>query len=57
MNPEAMSQALDAVYEVAQSMLKKGLPPEAREDVQLIMSIARYKTDVRGTDRSGAEPA
>lgn len=50
MQDEAMSQALDAIHEVAISILSHDLPDPVREKVQLIISIARHKLDVRASD-------
>jgi hypothetical protein len=47
MNEHAMSDALDAIHDEAEKLLRFDLPPEAEEIVDLIMSIARYQLDVR----------
>lgn len=49
---KSMGKALDAIYSEASKLLKK-TPPDAsdvREGLNLIMSIARYKIDVRYGD-------
>ena len=50
MNPEAMNEALDAIHEEALNMLQyaDNWPSEAKERLELIISLARYKFDVRG---------
>ena len=50
MNDEAMSGALDAICEEAEKLLEYELPREVEEKIELIISIARYKFDVR-TDK------
>ena len=45
--PEAMTQALSAIHDVAQSALADDVPASTKENLELIMSIARYGTDVR----------
>lgn len=53
MEKEAYSQALDAILEVAISILEYDLPHSVCEKVQLIISIARYKHDVRSSSEDG----
>ncbi len=50
MDEKTMSEALDAVHDVAVGLLKHDTPEEVREGLQLIISIARYKFDVRTKD-------
>ena len=47
MTEEAMSEALDAIYEEAERLSRLDLPTDVSEGLALIMSIARYKHDVR----------
>jgi hypothetical protein len=49
MSEEAMSKALDAIYEEAIKLLQPNLPEEVREGLDLIISIARYKFDNRSS--------
>jgi hypothetical protein len=54
MNPESMAEALSAIHDEALKLLKLTLPEEAREGVHLIISLARYRTDVRtATEQEG----
>ena len=53
--PEQMSKALDAIHDEALKLLQhEGLPDEVEEGLDLILSIARYKFDVR-TDEEMAD--
>lgn len=45
----AHESALNAIVEVAEALLLKTLPPDVDRAVQLILSIARHRTDVRST--------
>jgi len=47
MSEEGVSNALDAIHDEAQKLLQLNLPPEVKKDLELILAIARYKTDVR----------
>ncbi len=48
MNEESMSQALNAIHEIAENILSgKYQTDEITKKVELILSIARYKSDVR----------
>jgi hypothetical protein len=47
MNEEAMSKALNAIHDEAVKLLQQNLPEEVRKGLDLIVSIARYKCDVR----------
>jgi hypothetical protein len=49
MNETAMSKAMDAVHDEALKLLQHELPEEVQKGLELIVSIARYKFDVRGT--------
>jgi hypothetical protein len=49
MNEEAMSKALDAIHDEALKLMKHELSPEVERGIELILSIARYKTDVRSS--------
>jgi hypothetical protein len=49
-NEEAMNDALDAIHGEASKLLEHDLPKEAMERIELIISIARYKHDVRGKE-------
>ena len=45
---EQMEEALDAIHDVALKISDRdGLPREVSQGLDLIISIARYKTDVR----------
>lgn len=54
MEPDAKDQALDAISEEAEKLLKYELPDEVEEKIQLIISLARYKFDVR-TDQEAKQ--
>ena len=47
MDSETMSQALDAIHDEALKLTELDLPDDAARMVELIISIARYKMDVR----------
>jgi hypothetical protein len=49
MNEKAMSEALDAIHDEATKLLKHGLPQEVQRHLELIISLARYKHDVRSS--------
>ena len=44
-----MSKALDAIHDEAIKLLKHDLPDKAREKINLIISLTRYKSDVRSS--------
>lgn len=50
MNSQQMNEALDAIHEEALDMLQytDNWPSETKERLELIISLARYKFDVRG---------
>lgn len=56
MTPETMSEALNAIHQVAESALSEEMPPSAKDKLTLIMSIARYGFDVRGAGERSQEP-
>ena len=43
----AQTQAINAIHDVAVQLLSKSLPDDVRTQVELIVSISRYKLDVR----------
>lgn len=45
------SKALEAIHEEAVKLLKFDMPFEVRQGIGLIISIARYQLDVRGSDQ------
>ncbi|HEY9794905.1 MAG TPA: hypothetical protein V6D30_04625 [Leptolyngbyaceae cyanobacterium] len=47
MSEKAMSEALDAIYDEAMKLLQHELPEEVIKGLDLIVSIARYKSDIR----------
>ncbi len=49
MSEKAMSEALDAVHDEAMKLLQHELPEEVRKRLDLIVSIARYKSDIRSS--------
>lgn len=49
MDAEAMSKALDAIYQEAERLKTYDVPADVAGGLDLIMSIARYKHDVRST--------
>lgn len=54
MNDDAMSKALDAIYEETQKLLNRDdLPEEVKKHLDYIQSIARYKFDNRGDNEKG----
>jgi hypothetical protein len=49
MSEKAMSDALSAIHDEAARLLgRSDIPEDARKTIELILSIARYKIDVRG---------
>jgi len=50
MSEEAMSEALDAIHDEAVKLLQQNLPEEVRKRLDLIVSIARNKFDVRSSE-------
>ena len=57
MNEIAMRQALEAIYEEALKLLQLDLSEQARRSADLILSLARYKFDVRSEDEKRSEDA
>ncbi|MDP2210300.1 MAG: hypothetical protein Q8J63_01015 [Candidatus Aquicultor sp.] len=55
MNEENMSNALDAIHDEAMKLLEHGVPDQASRGLELIISIARYKCDVRSEQERGTE--
>jgi hypothetical protein len=53
MNESTLSEALDAVHDVAVGLLKYYLDERVQEGLQLIISIARHKHDVRAVGEGG----
>ena len=47
MDPESMSEALDAIWEEAQRLRRQPSTPEAAQMVELIIAIAAFKRDIR----------
>lgn len=58
MSEEAMSKALDAIHDEAVKLLKFDVPEEVSAGLSLIISLARYKFDVRTQEekRAAEEP-
>lgn len=52
MSEEAMLEALNAIHDEAMKLLQHDLPEEVREGLELIVSIARHKEDVRSSDEN-----
>jgi hypothetical protein len=52
-----MRQALEAIYEEALKLLQLDLSEQARRSADLILSLARYKFDVRSEDEKRSEDA
>ena len=50
MTEDAMSKALDAIHEEATRLLAINNPIEAREGLDRIISLARYKFDNRSEE-------
>jgi hypothetical protein len=55
MSEQAMSKALDAIHEEAEKLLSGEVPEGVRKGLELIVSIARYKHDVRGKNTAAVE--
>lgn len=54
MDEKLMSEALDAIYDEAVKLLKYETSEEVRKGIELIISISRYKFDVRSKkDKKG----
>lgn len=49
-NEKAMSKALDTIYEVAEGLKIHEVPVDVSGGLDLIMSIARHKHDVRSAE-------
>jgi hypothetical protein len=47
MDEQAMSEALDAIHDEALRLLQLDLPEEVEKGLELIVSLSRYKFDVR----------
>ena len=56
MNAEAMASALNAIHEVAELALCEEMSAEAKKKLTLIMSIAKYRFDVRNSDEYSKNP-
>jgi len=50
MNESATNEALDAIHDIATKLLLADDPDEISEGLDLIVSIARYKHDVRSDE-------
>ena len=55
MSEKVMSEALDAIHNEALKLLQNDLPEEIREGLDLIVSIARYKQDVRTNEEKQSD--
>lgn len=55
MSEGTMSKALDAIHDEGLKLLQLSLPPDVRSGVELIVSIARYKHDVRARQERSSE--
>ncbi len=55
MSEKAMSEALDAIHDEAMKLLQHELPEEVRKGLDLIVSIARYKSDIRSIQEKQVE--
>jgi hypothetical protein len=47
-NPQAMSAALDAIYDEAAKLLTLDLPDQVEQGLERIRALARYKFPVTG---------
>jgi hypothetical protein len=47
MDEAQMSEALDAIHDEAVKLLQHEMPHEVNNGLHLIISLARYKSDVR----------
>ena len=47
MDQKAMSEALNAIHDEAIKLLKQSRSKKVQEGLELIISLARYKNDVR----------
>lgn len=54
MNNKQMSEALDAIHDETLKLLQKDLPEEVEEGLDIIVSIARYKYDIRTNEEKQA---
>jgi len=52
---EQMDEALDAIHDVALKLLQHDLTNEVKDGIELILSIARHKHDVRSADEMGED--
>jgi hypothetical protein len=57
MNEQSMSEALDAIHNEAVKLLALDLSPEADAIIELIVSLSRYKHDVRTAAEAGDSTA
>jgi hypothetical protein len=55
MSEKAMSEALDAIHDEAMKLLQHELPEEVRKGLDLIVAIARYKSDIRSIQEKQIE--
>ena len=53
MNPEAMGEALNAIHVEAVKLLALDPSEEIKRGLHLIISLARYKLDVRTDEEKG----
>jgi two-component sensor histidine kinase len=51
MDEAQMSKALDAIHEEAVKLLEHEMPHEVNNGLHLIISLARYKSDVRAPQK------
>ncbi len=50
MNEKQLTEALSAIHDEAIKLLNYEIPKEVQKGLQLIISIARYQTDVRSSE-------
>jgi hypothetical protein len=55
MSEKVMSEALDAIHNEAIKLLQHDLSEEIREGLDLIVSIARYKQDIRTNEEKQSD--
>ncbi len=55
MSEKAMSEALDSIHDEAMKLLQHELPEEVRKGLDLIVAIARYKSDIRSIQEKQIE--
>jgi hypothetical protein len=49
MSEKQLTEALSAIHDEAEKLLKHEMPEEVKKGLELIISISRYQTDVRSS--------